>query len=102
MVADCKSAALRSYGGSNPPLCTRFERVAMEKRKRFYVAMGIYAVLAVLVWATMADVPIPVGNGHLGIRTLTLLVLALFAVRTVLHWRAEQIRDTQEGKEVSS
>ena len=23
MVADCKSAALRSYGGSNPPLCTR-------------------------------------------------------------------------------
>jgi hypothetical protein len=22
MVADCKSAALRSYGGSNPPLCT--------------------------------------------------------------------------------
>jgi hypothetical protein len=24
MAADCKSAALRSYGGSNPPLCTRF------------------------------------------------------------------------------
>ena len=23
MVADCKSAALRRYGGSNPPLCTR-------------------------------------------------------------------------------
>ena len=22
MAADCKSAALRSYGGSNPPLCT--------------------------------------------------------------------------------
>ena len=24
MAADCKSAALRSYGGSNPPLCTSF------------------------------------------------------------------------------
>ena len=23
MAADCKSAAPRSYGGSNPPLCTR-------------------------------------------------------------------------------
>jgi hypothetical protein len=23
MAADCKSAALWSYGGSNPPLCTR-------------------------------------------------------------------------------
>ena len=26
MAADCKSAALRSYGGSNPPLCTRICR----------------------------------------------------------------------------
>ncbi len=74
----------------------------MEKRKRFYVAMAIYAVLALLIWATMVDVPIPVGNGHLGIRSLTLLVLALFAVRTLLHWRAEQIRDEQDEKEVSS
>ena len=26
MAADCKSAAPWSYGGSNPPLCTRIER----------------------------------------------------------------------------
>jgi uncharacterized membrane protein len=74
----------------------------MEKRKRFYVAMGIYAVLAALILATMVDVPIPVGNGRLGIRTLTLLVLALFAVRTLLHWRAEQIRGEKDENEVSS
>jgi uncharacterized membrane protein len=74
----------------------------MEKRKRFYVAMGIYAVLAVVIRATMVDVPIPIGNGRLGIRTLTLLVLALFALRTLLHWRAERIRDEQDEKEVSS
>jgi hypothetical protein len=73
----------------------------MEKRKRFYVAMAIYAALALLVWVTMVDVPLPIGNGHLGIRSLTLLVLALFAVRTLLHWRAEQIRDEQDEKEVS-
>ena len=72
----------------------------MEKRTRFYVAMGIYAVLALLIWITMVDVPIPIGNGHLGIRSLTLLVLAFFAVRTLLHWRAEQIRDQQNEKEV--
>ena len=30
MAADCKSAAPWSYGGSNPPLCTRFE-VACEQ-----------------------------------------------------------------------
>jgi len=74
----------------------------MEKRKRFYVAMGIYAVLALLIRITMADVPIPIGNGRLGIRTLTLLVLALFAVRTLLHWRAEQVRGKQDEEQSSS
>jgi hypothetical protein len=68
----------------------------MEKRKRFYVALAIYAVLGLLVWITMVDVPLPVGGGHIGIRSLTLIVLALFAVRTVLHWRAERIRGEQD------
>jgi hypothetical protein len=74
----------------------------MQKRKRFYVALAIYAVLAVLIWVTMEDVPLPVGSGQIGIRSLTLIVLALFAVRTVLHFRAEQIRDEQDDEEVSS
>jgi hypothetical protein len=74
----------------------------MQKRKRFYVALAIYAVLAVLVRVTMEDVPLPVGNGQVGIRSLTLIVLAVFAVRTVLHFRAEQIRDQQDEEEVSS
>ena len=74
----------------------------MQKRKRFYVALAIYAVLAVLVRVTMEDVPLPVGNGQVGIRSLTLIVLAVFAVRTVLHFRAEQIRDQRDEEEVSS
>jgi hypothetical protein len=74
----------------------------MQKRKRFYVALAIYAVLAVLIRVTMEDVPLPVGNGQVGIRSLTLIVLAVFAVRTVLHFRAEQIRDQQDEEEVSS
>jgi hypothetical protein len=74
----------------------------MQKRKRFYVALAIYAVLAVLIWVTMEDVPLRVGNGQVGIRSLTLIVLALFAVRTVLHFRADQIRDEQDDEEVSS
>jgi hypothetical protein len=73
----------------------------MQKRKRFYVALAIYAVLGLLVWVTMEDVPLPVGNGRIGIRSLTLMVLVLFAVRTVLHWRAEQIRGERD-EEVSS
>jgi hypothetical protein len=74
----------------------------MQKRKRFYVAIAIYAVLGLLVWVTMEDVPLPVGSGHVGIRSLTLIVLAVFAVRTVLHFRAEKIRDEQDEEEGSS
>jgi uncharacterized membrane protein len=74
----------------------------MQKRKRFYVALAIYAVLGLLIWAMMEDVPLPVGNGHVGIRSLTLIVLAVFAVRTVLHFRAERIRDEQDEEKFSS
>ena len=73
----------------------------MQKHNRFYVALAIYAVLGLLIWVTMEDVSLPVGSGHVGIRSLTLIVLAVFAVRTVLHFRADQIRDEQE-EEVSS
>ncbi len=74
----------------------------MQMRKRFYVALAIYAVLGLVIWATMEDIPLPVGNGRLGIRSLTLIVLALFAVRTVLHFRAERIREERDREEVSS
>ena len=74
----------------------------MQMRKRFYVALAIYAVLGLLIRVTMEDVPLPVGNGQIGIRSLTLIVLALFAVRTVLHFRAERIREERDKEEVSS
>ena len=68
----------------------------MQKRKRFYVALAIYAVLGLLIRVTMEDVPLPVGKGQVGIRSLTLIVLAVFALRTVLHFRAERIRDDRD------
>jgi hypothetical protein len=74
----------------------------MQRRNKFYLALAIYAVLGLLIWTVMVDVPLTVGNGRIGIRSLTLIVLALFAVRTVLHWRAEQIRSEQDDEEVSS
>jgi len=48
----------------------------MQKRKRFYVALAIYAVLALLIWVTMEDVPLPGWKRRIGIRSLTLIVLA--------------------------
>ena len=55
----------------------------MDQQKRFYVAMGAYAVLALLVWFTMDGSAAPVGGGWISFRGLTLAVLIFFAVRTI-------------------
>jgi len=81
----------------------------MEQRNRFYVALAIYAVLGLLIWFTIDNIPIPVSNlpavlqnVHITLRQLTLVILGMFVVRTVLHWWAEKVRADREGKESSS
>jgi hypothetical protein len=71
----------------------------MELQRKLYVALAVYAVLGLLVWTTMSDVPVTVAGVGMSIRRLTLGVLALFVARTVLHWRAEQIRNEREREE---
>ncbi|HKD78298.1 MAG TPA: hypothetical protein VKH81_01300 [Candidatus Angelobacter sp.] len=68
----------------------------MDQNKRFAVAMGIYAGLALLVWLTMDGSAVPVGSGQVSLRGLTFALLAFFAVRTLLHWKAERIRAEKE------
>ena len=90
MAADCKSAALWSYGGSNPPLCTRVEggemRVSGARRK--LVAIAFLAVLAALTWYTL-----DAGK----IRLVVLILLGGFAFRIALTHRSEQ--DEHEAEE---
>jgi hypothetical protein len=79
----------------------------MEQRKRFYVALAVYAVLGLAIWMTIDNIPIPVPRElplglHITLRQLTLAILGLFVLRTVLHWRAEQIRLERDRKQSSS
>ena len=80
----------------------------MDKRKRFYVALALYAVLGVAIWLTVDNDPIRVhgpewlGSMHITMRQLTLAILGIFVLRTVLHWRAQQIQAERESKESSS
>jgi hypothetical protein len=76
----------------------------MNKEKRFYVAMAVYAVLALLVWFTMSSASVPVGSGGVSVRGLTWGILGFFAARTWLHWHAEKIRAEREqsGTELTS
>jgi hypothetical protein len=71
----------------------------MEKRKRFYIALAVYAVLGLIVWMTMSGEPVYVGSRQISFRWVTIMILAFFAVRTMLHWKAEQIRAKDEEQQ---
>jgi hypothetical protein len=72
---------------------------AMDQRKKFYVALAVYAALGLLIWMTIDDIPLPVSSVHVTLRQLTLGILGFFVLRTVLHWRAEQIRTEREQRQ---
>ena len=66
----------------------------MDIQRRFRISLIAYAVLAVLIGATLHG-SIMV-NGHLiNLQYAALVIVGLFALKTLLHWKAEQI---QEGK----
>jgi ABC-type transport system involved in cytochrome c biogenesis permease subunit len=67
----------------------------MDQNKRFLLAMGLYAALAVLIWLTMdaGAVTIRRENGaiiEIPFRGVALGILGLFAALTVLRWRVDQ------------
>jgi len=67
--------------------------------KRFGFALAAYALLGLLIWTTLGDIPIRIAGGQISFRGLTLAIVAFFAVRTLLHWRSEQARTQDEEKE---
>jgi ABC-type transport system involved in cytochrome c biogenesis permease subunit len=73
----------------------------MDPRKRFFVAMAVYAILAALIWVTMDSgvVTIRRENGMLfeiPFRNVALGILGLFAALTVLRWRIDQRESNKE------
>jgi hypothetical protein len=57
-------------------------------KKKFVLALIAYAALGVLAWTTLSDDPIRVFDSNLDLRSLTLVILGIFAFRSVLYfWR---------------
>ena len=71
----------------------------MENRKRIGVALAIYAALGLLIWTTMSGAPIRLWGGQISFWAFTLAIVAFFAVKTVLHWKAGQIRQKKSSPE---
>ena len=72
-------------------MCTR----VMDIKRRFRISLIAYGVLALLIWATLRGASMVVNGRSVNLEYVALAVVGLFALKTILHWKAEQI---QAGK----
>ena len=68
-----------------------------EFDRKFWVALVLYGVLAVLVWFTMSGDKVFVFNRWVDLRLVPLIVIGGLALRTVLARQAENIRRRGES-----
>jgi hypothetical protein len=60
--------------------------------RKYWVALALYAVLALLVWFTMGAGKVPVLGRPVDLRLVPLVVIGAFALKTVVARQAERIR----------
>jgi hypothetical protein len=68
-----------------------------ELDRKFWAAMAMYAVLAVLAWFTMGEGSLLVGDRPVEIRLVPLIVMGGLALKTVLARHAEKIRREKDS-----
>jgi len=72
----------------------------LDIKKKLALALTAYAALGLLAWLTLSNDAIRVFDVDVRLRTGTLIVLGLFALRTLLHfWR---VRIEEEGEKRQS
>ena len=67
-------------------------RKGSELERRYPVALLLYAVLGVLAWFTLGEGKVIVFGKPVELRLIPILILATFALRTVLVRQADKIR----------
>ena len=73
----------------------RVENLASHGRdleRKYWIALLAYGVLAVLCWFTVGEGTIVVFGKPVELRLIPILILATFALRTVLVHQADRIR----------
>jgi hypothetical protein len=67
--------------------------------RKFWAALAMFAVLAVLVWLTIGDGSVLVFGKPVELKLIPLIVIGGMALRTVIARKAEKIRrDGENGR----
>jgi hypothetical protein len=67
--------------------------------RKYWIALGLYAVLAVVAWWTIGGGTVAVFGRQIGIRWIPVFILGTFAFRTYIAMRADRVR-RGSGKQV--
>ncbi len=70
-----------------------------ELDRKYWIALGLYAVLAALSWFTLGEGVVFVEGRPVQLRLLPLIVLGGLALRTVIAHQAEKIRRDRDGSD---
>jgi hypothetical protein len=65
---------------------------ASRVERKFWTALGLFAVLAALVWFTLGEGNTLVFGKPVAIRVIPLFVIGMFVLRTVMAREADKIR----------
>ena len=74
----------------------RLQSAGSELDRKYWIALALYGVLAVLVWFTVGEGTVIVFGKPVELRLIPLLILGTFALRTVLVRQADKIRHGNE------
>ena len=69
----------------------------MEIKKKFVMALVAYAVLGVLIWSTLSNQSFRVFDMDVNLRSATLVIVGLFAFRSLLYYWRTRIEEKQDS-----
>jgi hypothetical protein len=67
-------------------------RAGFDLQRRFWLALGMYAVLAAIIWFTMDAGKVDLFGKPVELRLVPLIIIGGLALRTVLAVKADKIR----------
>jgi|GEM_PF-3502690 len=79
-------------GSTSPEKAETGSHAVSDLDKKYWAALALYVVLAVLAWFTIGEGTVAVFGRQVEIRWIPVLILGTFAFRTWVAMQAERIR----------